>query len=173
MSALKFSLMISNSKIYFHLAAHCFKTVSSLLFLAIVAFYVNQAKATCLESFDAAVEQQLTALDNRDLSAYMSAIPLREEQLMILPDGSTWTTRAEIERGHEQWFKDKTWVFKRDILRKDVRDNWGVVVYSVTVERPESLDNSFFLSMMFAPESDGCWYLQHDQNTLLNQEKTE
>ena len=148
-------------------------TTSILLFLIIVNLYVNEANATCPKSFDAAVEQQLKALDNRDLSAYMAAIPSREEQLMILPDGNTWTTRTEIERGHEEWFKDKTWVFKRNILRKDVRDNWGVAVYSVTVKRPAAPDNSFLLSMMFAPESNGCWYLQHDQNTLLPQEKTE
>lgn len=148
-------------------------TTSMLLFLVSVNLYVNNAMATCPKSFDAAVDQQLNALDNRDLSAYMATIPPRDEQLMILPDGSTWTTRTEIEHGHKEWFKDKTWVFERSVLRKDVRDNWGVVVHSVTIKRPAAPDNSFLLSMMFAPESDGCWYLQHDQNTQLPQATTE
>ena len=94
-----------------------------VFFLSALAAQTVEAKVQCPASFDVAVEQQLTALDNRDLTAYMGAISLREKQLMILPDGSTWTTREEIELGHQQWFKDKTWAFKRELVSKDVRDH--------------------------------------------------
>ena len=144
---------------------------NSIVFLFVVlSVQAAEATQTCPKTFDAAVSQQLTALDNRDLEAYMGAIPPREEQLMILPNGDTWTARSEIESGHEEWFKDKTWVFERKLQRKDVRDNWGVVVYRAVVNRPDSPGSPFLLSMMFAPEDNGCWYLQHDQNTLLPQE---
>lgn len=128
-----------------------------------------EASMECPASFNESLNQQLTALDNRDLSAYMGTIPPRNNQLMILPDGSTWTTRDDIENGHKQWFKDKTWSFNRQLTHKDVRNDWGVVVYRITVDRPNKAGEPFLLSMMFAPEEDGCWYLQHDQNTLLTQ----
>jgi len=131
---------------------------------------MSGAVESCPQSLDAAVDQQLTALDNRDLIAYMGTIPPREEQLMILPNGDAWKSRKEIERGHEEWFKDETWTFKRKLQRRDVRDTWGVVTYHVSVDRPNKPGNPFLLSMMFAPEEDGCWYLQYDQNTLLPQE---
>lgn len=145
------------------------KSISVIIILIVLNSEISLAAQTCPKSFAAAVKQQLVALDTRDLAAYMGAIPPREEQLMILPNGSTWTARSEIERGHEEWFRDKTWVFKRELLRKDVRDNWGVVVYRSVVDRPDSPGKPFLLSMMFAPEDNGCWYLQHDQNTLLPQ----
>lgn len=148
------------------LIAGLMKTNLMVFFLVALLVQGVEAKVECPASFDAAVEQQLTALDHRDLAAYMGAIPLREQQLMILPDGNTWATREEIERGHEQWFKDETWVFKRELVSKDVRDNWGVVIYRSAVDRPNAPGSPFLLSMMFAPEG-GCWYLQHDQNTLL------
>jgi hypothetical protein len=141
-----------------------------VFFFLVFSVQLAQANQVCPKSFDAAVSQQLTALDNRDLEAYMGAIPPRDDQLMILPDGNTWAARSEIARGHEEWFKDKSWVFKRELLRKDVRDTWGVVVYRAVVERPEQPGNPFLLSMMLAPEANGCWYLQHDQNTLLPRE---
>jgi len=140
-----------------------------IFLLVIFTVHISEAAITCPRSFEAAVDQQLTALDNRDLTAYMGAIPPRDEQLMILPNGNTWTTRSEIERGHKEWFKDKTWTFKRERQHQDVRDNWGVVVYRARISRPDSPGNPFLLAMMFAPEPDGCWYLQHDQNTLLPQ----
>lgn len=145
------------------------KANATIFVLAVLTVHVSQATETCPKSFDSAVNQQLTALDNRDLAAYMGAIPPREKQFMILPDGTTWETRNEIRRGHEEWFKDEAWVFKRELQRKDVRDNWGVVVYRARVDRPDAPGKPFLLSMMFAPEADGCWYLQHDQNTLLSQ----
>lgn len=140
-----------------------------LLFFSTVQ--LSEAQETCAKSLDESIQTQLTALDKRDLAAYMQIIPAREDQLVILPDGSTWATRSEIEQGHKEWFKDETWVFNRELVRKDPREHWGVVVYHVTVDRPDAPGKPFLLSMMFAPEADGCWYLQHDQNTVLVQEK--
>ena len=143
---------------------------SFVLVLLLLVIFEN-VNAACIKSFDEVVEQQLTALDNRDLEVYMSTIPSRDEQLVILPDGSTWETREGIEKGHAEWFKDKSWVFTRQQLSKHVSEHWGIVVYKVSVDRPESPGSPFILSMMFAPEGDGCWYLQHDQNTLLSNKK--
>lgn len=143
------------------------KTNLIIFGLIILAIQTTEASSTCPASFEESLNQQLTALDNRDLAAYMGAIPPRKEQLMILPDGNAWTTRHDIENGHREWFKDATWKFNRELKRKDVRDNWGLAVYRVSVDRPSADGDPFLLSMMFAPEKNGCWYLQHDQNTLL------
>ncbi len=142
-----------------------------ILLLAFFIFQQTAAKEACPKSFDESLSQQLKALDNRDLALYMGTIPPREDQLMILPNGSIWTTRVEIEQGHQEWFKDDTWVFERELQRKDVRSDWGVVVYRVSIDRPDSLGKPFLLSMLFASEPNGCWYLQHDQNTLVQETK--
>ena len=127
----------------------------------------SEAASNCPKTFSAAVDQQLRALDERDLETYMSTVPADQDQLVILPDGNTWSTRDQIEQGHEEWFKDTSWVFKRELIRKDTRDTWALFVYRVSVDRPDSPGKPFLLSMLFAPEENGCWYLQHDQNTLL------
>lgn len=142
-----------------------FSVISFFLIVSITQF--SASAGDCPTAFEAALSQQLTALDKRDLAAYMRVIPLRDKQLMILPDGSTWNSRSQIEKGHEEWFKDESWVFQRELLRKDVRREWGLAIYRVSVDRPDKPGSPFLLSMLFAPEKDGCWYLQHDQNTLL------
>lgn len=144
-----------------------FFKVSVSVFIILGMSYAKPVFAECSRTFETAVERQLTALDERDLEAYMAGLPERKEQLIILPDGDTWSSRDEIREGHEQWFKDKSWVFNRELLRKHTQDNWGVVVYRAMVNRPDKPGAPFLLSMMFASEKDGCWYLQHDQNTLL------
>jgi hypothetical protein len=97
----------------------------------------------------------------------MSTIAPRDEQMMILPDGSSWNSTDDIREGHKEWFKDTTWNFNKTLVRKDARDHWGLAVYRVSVDRPDKPGAPFLLSMLFAPEENGCWYLQHDQNTLL------
>jgi ketosteroid isomerase-like protein len=138
-----------------------------LLCLITLLLSLPASATTCATSFYSALVQQLDALDNRDLEAYMGVIPARTDQLMILPDGSTWTSREEIKRNHKEWFEDKSWIFNKELVRKDVREHWGLAVYRVTVDRPDKPGTPFLLSMVFAPEQDGCWYLQHDQNTAL------
>lgn len=147
------------------------KVISLASFLFILSTQIVSASESCPQSLEAAVDQQFNALDSRDLAAYMDVLPARKEQLMILPDGSRWTSRKEIEEGHREWFEDKTWLFKRKLLRKDVRDNWGVVTYQVSIERPNNPGRPFILSMILSSEENGCWYLQYDQNTLLPEEK--
>lgn len=139
----------------------------NIIFVAILSVQMIETVTACSKTFDDAIYQQLTALDERDLEAYMSTVPAHQDQLVILPDGNIWTTRNEIEQGHQEWFKDTSWVFNRELIRKDVRKSWGLAVYRVSVDRPDSPGKPFLLSMMYAPEDDGCWYLQHDQNTLL------
>ena len=122
---------------------------------------------TCARSFDEVLDRHVTAIKQRDLPAYMSTIEPRDERLMILPDGSMWQSPAEIEAGHKQWFADPTWQFNNTLMRKVARLSLGLVVYEVRVDRPDKPGSPFLLSMLFAPESDGCWYLLHDQNTPL------
>jgi hypothetical protein len=156
-----------------NLVINIMKSNLIIFFLSAIWFQASEAIDTCPKSFDAAVRQTFTSLDNRDLASYMNTISADQDQLMILPDGSTWSTREEIEQGHQEWFKDATWLFKRELIRKDVQQTWGVAVYSVSVDRPESPGKPFLLSMLFAPDVDGCWYLRHDQNTLLSLDEAE
>lgn len=145
---------------------------SSVIIFLVVFFPLQKSLAVknCPTTFDATLDRQLRALDERDLDTYMSTLPMHQDQLVILPDGNTWSSRDEIEQGHKEWFEDETWVFNREVIRKDVRDTWGLVVYRVSVDRPDFPGKPFLLSMMYATEQDGCWYLQHDQNTLLPEE---
>lgn len=135
--------------------------------LTALALTLAAESQSCFDSFDSVLAAHLGAIHGRDLSSYMSTIAPREDQLMVLPDGSRWNSRAAIEQGHQDWFADTSWRFDTEEIRRDVRENWALVVYEVRVNRPKRPGAPFLLSMLFAPETDGCWYLQHDQNTLL------
>lgn len=121
----------------------------------------------CATSFPSVLQQHLAAIKDRDLESYMMTVAPEESQLMILPDGSSWNSRAEIRAGHAAWFADQSWQFNTSLVRQELTEHWGLVVYRVTVDRPAKPGSPFLLSMLFAPEKNGCWYLQHDQNTLL------
>ncbi|GHA01412.1 hypothetical protein GCM10008090_08190 [Arenicella chitinivorans] len=136
------------------------------LLLAVLPRMSNAAEA-CGRSFSDVVERHLAAVKTRDLVTYMQTLAPRDDQLMILPNGARLRSTSAIESMHREWFADSTWQFNTREVRRDVRDHWGIVVYEVSVDRPNKPGDPFLLSMLFAPESDGCWYLQHDQNTLL------
>lgn len=142
------------------------------IFFLLTLFSVASSAAAkeCATTFDSVVERHTGAVENRDLETYIATIAPRNDQMMILPDGSYFKSLDEIRDWHKEWFTDNSWAFNKTIVRKDVRSNWGVVVYKVTVDRPDKPGSPFLLSMLFAPEENGCWYLQHDQNTLLQHE---
>jgi ketosteroid isomerase-like protein len=121
----------------------------------------------CSETFDSVVAQNVQAIQSRDLPRYMQTLAPREAHLMILPNGARLRSRAAIESMHRDWFADASWTFNAKEIHRDVRSEWGLVVFEVSVDRPDKPGVPFILSMLFAPEADGCWYLQHDQNTLL------
>lgn len=121
----------------------------------------------CSQTFTDVVERHVAAVKGRDLESYMQTLAPRDEHLMILPNGARLRSKSAIESMHKEWFMDATWLFNTREVRRDAREHWGLVVYEVSVDRPNKAGNPFLLSMLFAPESDGCWYLQHDQNTLL------
>jgi len=87
--------------------------------------------------------------------------------MMILPNGSYFESLDEISDWHKEWFTDTSWSFNKSLIRKDERPTWGLVVYKVSVDRVDKPGSPFLLSMIFAPEENDCWYLQHDQNTLI------
>jgi len=137
-----------------------------LPYLILMIGLANQAQ-TCWTDFDSVRAAHVAAIANRDLDSYMATIAPREAQMMVLPDGTRWESRQAIREGHREWFSDLSWRFDTAELRRDVREHWGLIVYEVRVNRPDKVGEPFLLSMLFAPEVDGCWYLQHDQNTLL------
>lgn len=141
------------------------KYVNILLLMMLTSSAAHSVE--CAKTFDAVVETHTGAVENRDLDTYIATIAPRPEQMMILPDGSYFKSLTEIEEWHEDWFSDTSWRFNKSLVRKDERSTWGLVVYRVTVDRADKPGNPFLLSMLFAPEEDGCWYLQHDQNTLV------
>lgn len=138
------------------------------LCIGLAAFLIGQHVHACAESFSTVLERHVNAIKQRDLQTYMSTISPTESQLVILPDGSTWNSRNEVEEGHKQWFADKTWEFNIAEVQRKERADWGLVVYRASVDRPQQAGKPFLLSMMFASAPDGCWYLEHDQNTLLS-----
>ena len=137
--------------------------------LLILAFVPRSSVASdvCSRTFTDVVDRHVAAVKGRELTTYMHTLAPRDDHLMILPNGARLRSRSAIESMHKEWFADPTWAFNTKEIRRDVRDDWGLVVYEVSVDRPNKPGNPFLLSMLFAPESDGCWYLQHDQNTLL------
>ncbi len=138
-----------------------------IVFMLSLILSNNSAALSCQESFESVLEQHLNAIQNRDLKSYMDTISMVDGMLMVLPDGSMWTSRTAIEAGHREWFADDTWKFNTQLMRKDVTDGYGLAVYQVTVDRPEKSGKPFLLAMLFAPDGQGCWRLVHDQNTLL------
>lgn len=138
-----------------------------VLLAAIICSPSVLAAEKCARSFSRVVEMHTGAVENRDLETYIATIAPRAEQMMILPDGSYLKSLEQINEWHQAWFADSSWVFNTTLVRKDERTNWGLVVYKVTVDRADKPGSPFLLSMLFAPEQDGCWYLQHDQNTVI------
>lgn len=142
--------------------------------VAVFAIAASPSTAeSCARSFDTVVERHLQAIDDRDLASYMSTIPPDSEDLMILPDGSVWKNRSEVESGHREWFADPSWTFDDQPVHRIREDQFGVVVQRVQIVRPDRTSPPFLLSMLFAPAADGCWYLRHDQNTLLPEAASE
>jgi len=141
------------------------RNITSVLLLI---FTSNIAVAQeCAKTFESVVKNHTEAINNRDLNTYISTIAPRTDQMMILPDGSYFSSLNEISDWHKEWFADTSWVFNKSLVRKDERDNWGLVVYKVSVDRKDKAGSPFLVSMLFSPEENGCWYLQHDQNTLI------
>ncbi len=144
------------------------QSLALLALLLAITLHPPAAKASeCATSFAEVMSRHLNAIQQRDLVAYMSTIAPDDDLLMILPDGSSWDTRQAIEQGHQQWFSDTSWVFDAELVKQNVQSQFALTVYRVSVNRPERPGQPFLLSMLFAPAEDGCWYLRHDQNTLL------
>lgn len=139
----------------------------ALLMLTLGMPMTASTELACARSFDTVVERHFAAIQSRDLQVYMSTIGPRDGDLMILPDGTIWDSREAIAQGHSDWFADASWSFHTEPLRRVEREQFGLVVVRTQVRRPDGDSQPFLLSILFAREDDGCWYLLHDQNTTL------
>lgn len=135
--------------------------------IALAMGSATDSSSGCINSFAAVHEIHVTAILERDLDAYRATLGNYDGKMMILPDGNVWDTTAEVVEGHVQWFADSSWTFDHRLVHTLASDSFGLAVHEVRVNRPEQPGEPFLLSMLFAPDTTGCWTLIHDQNTPL------
>jgi len=122
--------------------------------------------AECPRSFEAAVEQTVSSINDRDIERFMATIG-PQGVLMVLPDGTTIEGRDIVESWHRSWFEDRTFEFRAKELRTDVRETVATGLYRVTVDRPDRPGEPFLMGLTFLRDASGCWFLFQDQNTPL------
>ncbi len=119
-------------------------------------------------NFDEAVQVHFDAIQNRDIEAFKDHMTHSETMYTIVQNGHAFTTPAEIIAIHEEWFKDKDWIWEGELVHKVVGEDvaMALVKYSYRA-KAEDTPLSTWLVYVFQLE-EGEWRIVHDQNTALD-----
>lgn len=86
----------------------------------------------------------------------------------IVQNGHAFTTSQELIDMHEEWFKDKNWIWEGSVIHKVVGADMAMALIkydyrAVTEDKPFST----WLTYVFRLE-DHQWRIVHDHNTALD-----
>ena len=118
--------------------------------------------------FDIALQKHFAAISNRDIEAFKSHLTKGETLYTIVQNGHAFTTPSETIAIHEQWFKDKNWVWEGSVVHKVVGEDvaMALVKYQYRAKQ-EDAPIVTWLTYVFQLQ-DGQWRIVHDQNTALD-----
>ncbi len=64
--------------------------------------------------FDSAFRGHLDAIANRDIEAFKANLTRGDKLYTIVQNGHAFTTPSESIEVHEQWLKDRNWIWALD-----------------------------------------------------------
>lgn len=118
--------------------------------------------------FDTALQKHFAAISNRDIEAFKSHLTHGETLYTIVQNGHAFTTPSETIAIHEQWFKDKNWVWEGSVVHKIVGEDVAMALVKYQYRsKPEDQAIVTWLTYVFQLQ-DGQWRIVHDQNTALD-----
>lgn len=141
--------------------------VRAILFIAslIVAGVANAAP-----SLRATVTAHLAAVEARDLDALLATVTAHDKLTLVFPDGSKFDTRKQYVAFHTQWFADRRWTFRGEVIDVIESAKLGHVLARYRYEAPDKdgkmAARENWLALTFANE-EGRWRLVFDQNTHI------
>jgi uncharacterized protein (TIGR02246 family) len=119
--------------------------------------------------FSQALKQHLTAIETRDLAAYLATVG--GDVSLVLPDGRLLQGRDAVGDFHREWFADPDWSWRLTPQHTATTGGAAVAVFAVEYhdrdQHGESYSTRYRLSLTFGRTADGEWRLLHDQNTPL------
>ena len=118
-------------------------------------------------SFEETLKVHLQAVEDRDFDTLLSTLPEEGgETVLILPRGSIDKSRDNFVSGHKDWFADKSWKQKFEIINTITTAEMAVAtVKYVYTEGTGEVWNAL-LGLVFQ-KIDDRWVLVHDQNTRI------
>jgi len=118
--------------------------------------------------FDEAVQAHFDAISNRNIEAFKDHMTQGDTLYTIVQNGHAFTTPAEIIAVHEEWFKDKNWIWEGKVVHKVVGEDMAMALIKYDYRaKAEDTPLSTWLIYVFQLQ-DGKWRIVHDQNTSLD-----
>ena len=118
--------------------------------------------------FDVALQKHFEAISSRDIEAFKSHLTKDKTLYTIVQNGHAFTTPSETIAIHEQWFKDKNWVWEGSVVHKIVGEDVAMALVKYQYRtKPEDKPIATWLTYVFQLQ-DGQWRIVHDQNTALD-----
>ena len=118
--------------------------------------------------FKTSVAAHLASVEGRDYETFKSTLTTTNDLSVIFPGGSQLATTQDVLDFHQEWFKDKDWVFETDI-RKVIEgqdQSTALVRYSFR-DTADGEPRHAWLVLTFQLENNE-WRLIHDQNTRID-----
>lgn len=119
-------------------------------------------------NFKNAVRHHLDAVETRDLETFKSTLTQSDELYVIFPGGGLLDSTQAVVDFHQNWFQDKDWVFKTQIVKviEGKTQSTALVKYDFQ-DTADGPTRQAWLVLTFQLE-DGQWRLIHDQNTRID-----
>lgn len=118
--------------------------------------------------FDQAIQAHFDAISNRDIEAFKKHMTQGDTMYTIVQNGHAFKTPAEIIAIHEEWFKDKNWIWEGSVVHKIVGEDMAMALVKYDYRaKAEDTPLSTWLIYVFQLQ-EGEWRIVHDQNTSLD-----
>jgi len=118
--------------------------------------------------FDKALQRHLDAISNRDIDAYKARLTKNDKLYTIVQNGHAFTSSSEIIAVHEEWFKDKNWIWEGNVVHKVVGEYMAMALVKYDY-RAKAEDKPFSTWLIYVFQlQDGEWRIIHDQNTAID-----
>ncbi len=121
------------------------------------------------QSFLNGLEIHLNAIENRNLEELGPTVA--DDVSMISPNGDKMDSKETFMDFHKNWFEQKNWEWKGNILNTESSDSLGYALLQYKYIENDSLGKSIYesdayLILVFRNDREG-WQLVHDQNTKI------
>ena len=121
-------------------------------------------------TFQETLDLHITAIQNRDLSRFLSTLSATGDLNIIFPNGIRLREYNEIVDFHRDWFDDPDWSLHADLLALQESAAMAsallLITYDDVDEEGEAYQLTYYLNLLFALR-ESQWLLVHDQNTLV------